>query len=166
MVGGLSGWFGRGAWDGTPSARVVAADALEAHRLYIAEVRHPIEVGAKEAHLIPWLSRKVGHQLRAPDLAPFGLKLMGGRLLPGPRGAAAMLMYEGPSGERYTLYCSRAASPETAFRWRDGGQVAAIYWVEGDLGYVLSGPSERERLQKIAESTYEQVERRPNGNRS
>jgi anti-sigma factor RsiW len=166
IVGGLSGWFGRGVWDGTPAARIVAADALEAHRLYIAEVRHPIEVGAKEAHLIPWLSRRVGHQLRAPDLAPFGLRLMGGRLLPGPRGAAAMLMYEGPSGERYTLYCSRAASPEAAFRWRDGGQVAAIYWVEGDLGYVLSGPSERDRLQKIAQSTYEQLERRPNGNRS
>jgi anti-sigma factor RsiW len=161
LVGGTLGWFGRGVWDGTPAARTVAADALEAHRLYIAEVRHPIEVGAKEAHLIPWLSRRVGHQLRAPDLAPFGLKLMGGRLLPGPRAAAAMLMYEGPSGERYTLYCSRAATPETAFRWRDGGPVAAIYWVEGDLGYVLSGPSERERLQKIAESAYEQLERRP-----
>jgi anti-sigma factor RsiW len=160
-LGGTAGWFGRGAWDGAPAARVVAADALEAHRLYIAEVRHPIEVGAQEAHLIPWLSRRVGHQLRAPDLAPFGLKLMGGRLLPGPRGAAAMLMYEGPSGERYTLYCSRAASPETAFRWRDSGPVAAIYWVEGDLGYVLSGPAERDRLQKLAESTYEQLERRP-----
>lgn len=161
VLGGAAGWFGRGAWDGAPGARVVAIDALEAHRLYIAEVRHPIEVGAQEAHLIPWLSRRVGHQLRAPDLAPFGLRLMGGRLLPGPRGAAAMLMYEGPSGDRYTLYCSRAASPETAFRWRDGGSVAAIYWVEGDLGYVLSGPPERERLQKIAEATYDQLDRRP-----
>jgi anti-sigma factor RsiW len=161
IAGGLSGWFGRPLWDGAPAARAVAADALEAHRLYIAEVRHPIEVPAEAAHLIPWLSRRVGHQLRAPDLAPFGLKMMGGRLLPGPRGAAALLMYEGPSGERFTLYCSRASTPEAAFRWRDGGQVAAIYWVEGDLGYVLSGPSERDRLNKIAESAYEQLERRP-----
>jgi anti-sigma factor RsiW len=161
-VGGALGWYGRGFWDGPPAGRSVAADALQAHSLYIAEVRHPIEVGAKEAHLIPWLSRRVGHQLRAPDLEPFGLKLMGGRLLPGPRGAAAaMLMYEGPSGERYTLYCARSAMPETAFRWREGGQVAAIYWVEGDLGYVLSGPSERDRLQKLAESAYEQLEGRP-----
>lgn len=162
LAGGAAGWYGRDIWAGAPGARLVAADALEAHRLYIAEVRHPIEVRAQEAHLIPWLSRRVGHQLRAPDLSPFGLRMMGGRLLPGPRGAAAMLMYEGPSGERYTLYCSRASSPDTSFRWRDGGgQVAAIYWVEGDLGYVLSGPAEREKLQKIAEAAYEQLERRP-----
>jgi anti-sigma factor RsiW len=161
VIGGVAGWFGRGFWEGAPAARVVVADALDAHRLYIAEVRHPIEVRAQEAHLIPWLSRKVGYQLRAPDLVPFGLKLMGGRLLPGPHSPAALLMYEGPSGERFTLYCARAGTPETSFRWREGGPVAAIYWVEGDLGYVLSGPADRTRLNKIAEATYEQLERRP-----
>ncbi|MBX6427089.1 MAG: anti-sigma factor [Variibacter sp.] len=161
LAGGLTGWFGRGAWEGSPVVRAVVADALDAHRLYIAEVRHPIEVPAQAAHLIPWLSRRIGHQLRAPDLEPFGLRMIGGRLLPGPRGAAALLMYEGPSGERFTLYCSRAPAPETAFRYREGGQVAAIYWVEGGLGYVVSGPADRERLHNIAKAAYEQLERRP-----
>ena len=32
------------------------------------EVRHPIEVRAAEQHLMPWLSRRVGTNLRAPDL--------------------------------------------------------------------------------------------------
>lgn len=164
LFGGALGWLGRGFWDAAPATRAVVADALEAHQLYIAEVRHPIEVPAQAAHLIPWLSRRVGRQLSAPDLAPFGLKLLGGRLLPGPQGAAAaMLMYEGPSGERYTLYCARSATPDTALRWRDGGPVGAVYWVEGDLGYVLSGPAERDRLQKIAQAAYEQLERRPSG---
>src|SRR2546430_3971048 len=57
LVGGSAGWFGRGAWEGGGPALVVATEALEAHRLYISEVRHPIEVKAGESHLNPWLSR-------------------------------------------------------------------------------------------------------------
>ena len=93
------------------------AEALGAHRLYIAEVRHPIEVTAGEQHLVPWLSRRVGTTLRTPDLASFSLKLLGGRLLPGPNGPAALFMYEGPTGERYTFYCSKLPGPRTAFRY-------------------------------------------------
>jgi len=80
-------------------------------------------------------------------------------LLPGPTGAAAFLMYEGPSGERFTLYCARWDAPETALRYRDAGQVAAFYWVDGsNKAYVMSGPADRDRLHKIAQSAYDQIE--------
>jgi anti-sigma factor RsiW len=94
-VGGVAGWFGRGALEpGSAAVPTVTAEALEAHKLYIAEVRHPIEVPADASHLLPWLSRKVGSTLRAPDLSSFGLKLMGGRLLPWQPGKpAALFMY-------------------------------------------------------------------------
>ncbi len=49
-------------------SRPFTADALDAHKLYISEVRHPIEVKADEDHLLPWLSKRVGTTLRAPDL--------------------------------------------------------------------------------------------------
>lgn len=160
VVGGATGWLGRGLWDGAPAAKRMAAEAIDAHKLYSVEVRHPVEVpGAEAAHLVQWLSRRLGHELRAPDLTPLGLRLVGGRLLPGPNGAAAFFMYEGPSGERFTLYCSRAKAPETALRYRDAGQVAAFYWIEGDLGYAVSGPSDRGRLQEVAETAYEQIDR-------
>jgi anti-sigma factor RsiW len=144
----------------------VTAEALDAHKLYVAEVRHPIEVPADASHLLPWLSRRVGSTLRTPDLAPFGLKLMGGRLLPGLTGKpAAMFMYENSAGDRYTLYCARASVPETALHYAAAGQVASVYWGDGDLGFVVSGPADRERLLKIAQSAYEQLDRRiPRGN--
>jgi anti-sigma factor RsiW len=163
LVGGATGWVGRGALvaASAPVPQMVAAEALDAHKLYVAEVRHPIEVPAEASHLIPWLSRRVGSTLRAPDLAPFGLKLMGGRLLPGKAGKpAAMLMYETASGDRYTLYCARAAAPETALHYNAAGQVAAVYWVDGDVGFVVSGPADREHLIKIAQAAYEQLDRR------
>ena len=72
-------------------------------------------------------------------------------------------MYEGPSGERFTLYCARWDAPETALRYRDAGQIAAFYWVDDNKAYVMSGPADRDRLHKVAQSAYEQLETRATG---
>jgi anti-sigma factor RsiW len=159
VLGGVVGWFGRDTWAGGVSGmRVFTADAIDAHKLYVVEVRHPVEVaGSEQAHLVQWLSKRLGYDLRAPDLSPMGLKLVGGRLLPGASGAgAALLMYEGPSGERFTIYCARSQSPETALRFQDAGAVAAFYWVDDNKGFVVSGPADRDRLLKVAQSVYDQ----------
>ena len=104
-----------------------------------------------------WLSKRLGYDVRAPDLGPIGLKLVGGRLLPGASGAgAALLMYEGPSGERFTIYCARTPSPETALRYQVAGSVAAFYWVDDNRGFVVAGPADRDRLLKVAQSVYDQ----------
>ena len=47
---------------------VVTTEALDAHRLYIAEVRHPIEVKAGESHLIRGSRAASATTMRAPDL--------------------------------------------------------------------------------------------------
>jgi anti-sigma factor RsiW len=167
LLGGAAGWFVRDASLVAPS-RIDAftTEALSAHRLYIAEVRHPIEVKAGEQHLVPWLSRRVGTTLRAPDLESFGLKLLGGRLLPGLQGPAALFMYEGANGERFTLYSSSQRQPQSSFRYTVIDKFAAIHWIESDTGFVLSGPADRERLGKIAQAAYEQMETRAPTRRS
>jgi anti-sigma factor RsiW len=161
LLGMGAGWFGRGAWEGAGPARAVTTEALDAHRLYIAEVRHPIEVKAGENHLNPWLSRRIGYPMASPNLDTFGLKLLGGRLLPGNSGrAAALYMYEGASGERFTIYCRRDRAPQSALRYRAAGPVGSIFWVEDDVAFVVSGPADRARLQKVAEAVYEQIDTR------
>jgi anti-sigma factor RsiW len=109
---------------------------------------------------VEWLSKRVGSPLRAPELDKVGLKLVGGRLLPGPTGATAFFMYETPSGERFTLYCGRTADQASALRYTTGEQNAAYYWVDGNLAYVLSGPAERDKLHEIAQTAYDQIDRR------
>jgi anti-sigma factor RsiW len=165
VLGGVSGWFAHMMLDGTPpSAKTVTADAIDAHNLYVVEVRHPVEVpGAEAAHLTAWLSKRLGYELRAPNLAPVGLRLVGGRLLPADKGGAAFLMYEGPTGERYTLYCARSGAPESALRYRAAGAVAAYYWFDDSRAYVISGPADRDRLLKVAQSVYDQLEAGPRG---
>lgn len=162
VIGGTLGWTARGIETARPSdlARFTA-DALDAYRLYVVEVRHPVEVpGDQRPHLNAWLSKRVGSPLHAPELEKVGLKLVGGRLLPGPTGATAFFMYETPSGERFTLYCGRTSDRDTALRYTTGEKNAAYFWVDGDLAYVLSGPAERDKLREIAQAAYEQIDRR------
>ena len=160
-IGGVAGWMARGASAAAPSAvALFTTDAIEAHKLYIGEVRHPIEVKAEEDHLLPWLSRRVGTTLRAPDLGAFGLKLLGGRLLPGVSGPAALFMYEGPSGERFTIYCSRLDASRTAFRYDGSDNFGAVHWIEGRYGWVVSGPKDKDKLKAVASAAYDQLEKR------
>jgi anti-sigma factor RsiW len=161
LVGGVTGWVARGASAAAPNPfEMLANEALGAHKLYIGEVRHPIEVKAEENHLLPWLSRRVGTPLRAPDLAAFDLKLLGGRLLPGIIGPAALFMYETAGGERVTIYCSKLAEPRTAFRYVASDKVGAVHWVENGFGWVVSGPSDKQRLKAVASAVYDQTENR------
>jgi anti-sigma factor RsiW len=161
VIGGGVGWMARGASAAVPAGSgMITADALEAHKLYVVEVRHPVEVpGNERVHMTQWLSKRLGYDQRIPDLQSIGLKLVGGRLLPGPNGAAALYMYEGPSGERFTLYCTKSKQPESALRFRAGKQFAAFTWVDGSFGFVVSGPEDRERLEKVTNTIYEQVDR-------
>jgi anti-sigma factor RsiW len=161
VAGGGAGWYAHGAASTTAAGfDKFTAEALDAYRLYVVEVRHPVEVpGSELAHMKQWLSKRLGHDLNIPDLQSVGLKLVGGRLLPGPTGAAAFYMYEGPSGERFTIYCARAGGPETALHFKRGKEFATFTWVDDKIGYVVSGPADRERLETVTKTVYEQIDK-------
>ncbi|MGB3445118.1 MAG: anti-sigma factor [Xanthobacteraceae bacterium] len=161
VTGGATGWLMHGVSAAPSSLQAFTLDALEAHRLYVVEVRHPVEVaGSERAHLQQWLSRRVGYTIRAPELDASGLKLVGGRLLPGPTAPAAFLMYESPTGERFTLYTSRAAAPTTQMRYVTRASDGALYWSDRGVGYVLSGPDDnKSRLEQVARAVYDQTEK-------
>lgn len=162
VVGGAAGWAARGAVAASPSSLTVfTTDALDAYRLYTVEVRHPVEVpGDQRPHLQEWLSKRVGSRLRAPELEKLGLKLVGGRLLPGPTGPTAFFMYESATGDRFTLYCGRTSDQQTALLYREGEHNAAYYWVDSNVAYVLSGPAQQDRLHEIAKLAYDQIDQR------
>lgn len=161
VIGGGTGWLARGAAATPSNFHTITADALDAYRLYVVEVRHPVEVpGSERAHMTQWLSKRFGSALEVPHLESIGLKLVGGRLLPGPTGeAAAFYMYENASGERFTVYCAKASTPESALRYRSDDHSAAFYWVDDKVAYVVSGPADRATLEKVTKTVYEQVDR-------
>jgi anti-sigma factor RsiW len=159
IAGSGAGWFARGEANAPSTQQMFTEDALDAHRLYVVEVRHPVEVpGSERAHLQQWLTKRCGWDVRAPELASAGLKLVGGRLLPGPNGPASFLMYEGTSGERFTVYTAKASTQTTQMRYTALDHDGAMFWADRGVGYVVSGGSDRERLAQVARAVYEQVE--------
>jgi len=160
MLGGGVGWLARGASAAPSAFQSFTLDALDAHRLYVVEVRHPVEVpGSERAHLQQWLTKRCGWNVRAPELDATGLKLVGGRLLPGPTGPASFLMYESSSGERFTIYTARAAAETTQMRYARQDNDGALFWAERGVAYVVSGSSDRERLTQVARLVYDQTEK-------
>jgi anti-sigma factor RsiW len=164
VVGGGTGWIAHGA-SSTPSAfQSITGEALDAHRLYVVEVRHPVEVpGAERAHLQQWLTRRCGWKVHAPDLESAGLKLVGGRLLPGAAGPASFLMYEGASGERFTVYAAKTTVQSTQMRYASQDRDGALFWAERGVGFVVIGSGDRDRLTQIAKLVYDQSDKLSNG---
>ena len=143
------------------SAATFSMRAARAHAVYAPEVRHPVEVEAtQQEHLVRWLSKRLGLNLKVPVLAAEGFELLGGRLLPGPDGPVAQFMYQDGGGKRLTLYVSRPsrADTTTAFRFAQEGPVAVFYWIDRDCGYALSGELDRPTLTRVATAVYRQLE--------
>ncbi len=161
ILGGIGGWTARDVFSALTSSSSVALasalfdDAIAAYRTFSVETRHPVEVGAgEEAHLMQWLSKRLGHQLIAPDLTALGFRLIGGRLLPAATEPAALLIYEDGKGARMSCYyISADVDEETAFKYRDQNGISAFYWAEDGL----AANADRDLLLKVAEIVYQQT---------
>lgn len=160
-VSGIAGWQMHAYSAGERTQTVyLARIAAVAHAVYSPEVRHPVEVGAdQEEHLVRWLSKRLGTGLKIPHLAEQGYALVGGRLLPGERGPAAQFMYQDSKGQRLTLYVrvSKEVREQTAFRFAQENNVGVFYWIDGRLGYALSGETDRAELLRVADAVYRQL---------
>jgi anti-sigma factor RsiW len=164
-IGLVAGWQLHESQPRAPQAADVGAmmahRAAIAHATYSPEVRHPVEVGAdQEAHLVAWLSKRLGAPLRAPKLEAVGYSLVGGRLLPGESGPVAHFMYQCNQGTRVTLYVRTEAANnrETAFRYAKEGNVRVFYWIDRKLGYALSSADvSKDDLFKVANAVYQQL---------
>ena len=136
------------------------AQSKSAFLIYASEKRHPVEVGAdQQEHLVTWLGKRLDYKLVAPDLRPQGYSLVGGRLVPVNGKAGAMLMYENAAGQRLTMLLGKnPENAETSFRFESAGPLETFYWIDGSIGYAVTGELGRAELQAIAEECYRQFE--------
>jgi anti-sigma factor RsiW len=163
LLGVACGFIARGWMVGPGSTPVIAREVVLAHAAYVPEVRHPVEVTAsEEQHLVAWLSKRLSTPIRAPSLVGAGYQLLGGRLLP-PTHASdpapmALLMYENAQGRRLSLLVKReSTNTETAFRFSEDGATRVFYWIDGPLGYALTGDLPKDELQSVARLVYRQL---------
>jgi anti-sigma factor RsiW len=163
LVAAAAGGYAVGVFGGSMSApgraEPVAERAVTAHRIYAAEKLHVVEVGADQKdHLVGWLSKRVGTALTAPDLAPEGFSLVGGRLLPSGDKVAAQFMYQDYSGNRVSLYVTpQAGRDETGFRLFENSDARAFYWLDGGYGYAVAGAVPEPTMEAVARAAYRQL---------
>ena len=157
VLGVALGWSMRGDHPGERGQ--ITRHAAIAHVVYTPEVRHPVEVtGKEEAHLVRWLSKRLGASVRAPQLGSLGYELLGGRLLPEFGRPSAQFMYQDANGRRLTLYVSTdVQNRDTAFRYAREGELHVFYWIDRTLGYALAGDMGKEEMLRIARVVYEQL---------
>ncbi len=173
------GWLSNTSWQAQQATPSVAPQLAQvqfekdfvrqaslAHSVYTPEIKHPVEVTAQEqAHLVQWLSKRLGKPLRVPDLSVQGFELVGGRLLPGDAGARAQFMFQNSSALRVTLYLGALnpaavqsqSSQETRFQFEPQAGVPSFYWVDQGFGYALAGPLPRAQLMQLADAVYRQL---------
>ncbi|MDP2785399.1 MAG: hypothetical protein Q8O38_12520 [Sulfurimicrobium sp.] len=103
---------------------------------------------ARRAEVEDWLAANPDEQARMADLQKQNAML---HALFNP-----VLTEQDARGQRLTLYVRTDAREqrETAFRFAQEGKVGVFYWLDGQLGYALSGEMERRQLLRVAEVVY------------
>jgi anti-sigma factor RsiW len=156
VLGGLGGWYA--ARDpGGARAEGIAEDAIIAHEVYTAEVKHPVEVTAADRdQLQAWLSKRVGVAFNVPDLTSEGYTLLGGRLLATADHPSAQLMYEDAEKKRITIFLTaNPGETKMALRVETKGPLIACYWLDGPLGFVVAGEMEKAKMMQLARVVYD-----------
>lgn len=180
LIGLGGGWMARELTLAEPRRTTVVREvrdtewpvqAARAHATFVVERRHPVEVPADdEAHLVQWLSNRLGAPIAAPKLAYFNFALVGGRLLPrADGGVAGQFMYERrPPGtdaaatpQRVTLYVKPAPPGQIAaeFQIVTEGETTVFYWLDPRFGYALVGALPREEMLAVARAAHRQLTR-------
>lgn len=155
LVGAVAGWSVSGMTSAVTTAESdLRGRTLAAFDVYAAEPTRPVEIAADgTGEMESWFSSRLDMRFALPRLGDLGFQPIGGRLMIGSKGPAAMLMYENETGERIVVYVRNDMPPQTkaspAFTERDG--VGVMYWADGTRGFGVSARMDRERLSAIAQ---------------
>lgn len=156
-LGGAAGW-----WAGSrPPTGIdaLAREAAASHAVYALDQHRPVEIGAAQrGELTRWVSNRLNRPVAAPDLSPLGYRLLGGRLVAGPHGAAALFVYESPGGKRLTLYVRPAPDGGTTpIEPVDIGEMDGCAWIERGVGYSLIAAETYARLLELSRHVRQEV---------
>jgi anti-sigma factor RsiW len=103
------------------------------------------------------VSKALGVAVRFHDTAAAGFALLGGWVLPGPKGQAVQLVFRDTNDNKLiTFYLEgRPGAKETPFRRVVDAGVPTVAWEDDDLACAISGTVEPERLEQVGRQIYD-----------
>ncbi|WP_084584476.1 anti-sigma factor family protein [Sphingomonas azotifigens] len=162
LAGGAGGWALRGqALPPQAGTAALAREAVSTYTVYASDTARPVELPASQrVALDSWFSKRLARPIRAPDLAPAGLTLIGGRLVATPHGAAALYLYRDGTGRRLAVYLRPMEVEQTArMQSRREGAVAGWTWADAGLGFGVFGTAPEADLHSAADLVRSQSRR-------
>ncbi len=159
LAGGFSGWF-LAHETRVPRSFDLAQDALVAHEVYAADVKHPVEIAAADKDVLQgWLSKRIGIKVSIPDITADGYQFMGGRLLTAAAAPAGQLMYEAADKGRLTVFFgNNPTGKEEALRVVQKDGLITCYWQEREFSFAVTGDMKLDDMMRLARNIYDQVE--------
>ena len=98
----------------SPMERVQQRAAL-AHQTHVLDARHAVEIsGESRPNLQRYFSERLSFAAAVPDLSADGLTLLGGRVVIGEWGPAALLVFASATGERFSLYSEKRVGADAS----------------------------------------------------
>jgi len=165
LVSGSIGWFAHSiSKPNYQNNSSFVSSAISAHQVFSVEKLHPVEVGAeKQDHLVAWLSTRIDHPLKVPQLQEYGYSFLGGRLLSMQKGSpAAQFMFENKKGQRITWLISKnPAYRDRELILKEEGDVNAYYWMDSKVAYSVTSEINHEELQRLSQAIYLQTNKQP-----
>lgn len=160
LFGGVSGWYVR-ELSLPPRAGIAALmqEATENYAVFGLDRNRPVELrSADQSELIKWASRRLGHPVAIPDLAPLGYRFMGGRLIATSHGAAVLLMYDDDQGARIVMFSrSMAVDRNSPMKEQSRGSVCGFAWANDGIGYSVVGSLPPGLLHPVADAVRTQL---------
>lgn len=148
------GWWGHAAITASPSGvPEYVSEAVGAHQVFADDPDYPVEfAGAAVDGVADWFSGKIGVPISAPDLAGYGVTLVGARLLGTKEGPLAQYIYEDERGARYSLTLAQhpAREPLGALTIVDYPSRSVGYWRTANVDFALVGEGDAGEVQQIA----------------
>ena len=151
-LGGVGGWQARQMTFPLPAPM---ADAVQAYRLFATQDILPADFKVEQSgDLQNWLDRYFTQANRLPNLLNAGFKPVGARLLSTEQGAAAMVLYENPQGQRIGYYV-RPPGPRNYLLERGhrrDGELQAEYWSGSGYNYAIVTPADSPAAQLLQQT--------------
>jgi anti-sigma factor RsiW len=158
LIGGGLG-FQAGLWTGETSTATVAEapgwieQVAQYHRDVASDRDHLVQVGADREAVEQWLTARMEHPIRVPDLSAQNLTFAGANQLLVNGRRVAQLLYLDQDGEVFGFCLAQLAPDGEAKPPTPGadGDLNMVSWREGDLGYIVVGWEPSDLLQQLAQ---------------
>lgn len=149
-----AGWWGNATLQpGAIGVPDYVSEAVGAHSVFAEDALRPAEfTGEAVSGAAEWFSAKVGVPVNVPDLADYGMAMVGARLLGTKEGALAQFIFEDRTGERYSLTLARHPddSPIAPLHVVDYPDRTVGYWSTANLDFALVGRKDTVAVRALA----------------